>query len=254
VFLSRDPSPHGTIICPGPVGLQTRIAPFRMAYTRRTWARCAAPITALSAESDDAPASRTRLELPAPAPPRDRGRRALGTAGRAEGRSGRLLPLAEHATTFALGEAPPDTFALAVHNGVLEAHLAHGAARADGLRILGLFVRERVEDLGVEPSARRSLAPRDFHQPITFSRSAFARSSCCRARRIHHDTFEREGPARACMPEVPRGARHQPQRRRTSILPPPAPAVKGALAVDRATRRLPRAVPHCSAVDRTVGL
>jgi len=96
------------------------------------------------------------------------------------GSSGRLLALTKQTTALALGKASPHAVALARHNGVLEAHLAHRAEGANSFRLLGLFLRERVEDLGVESSAGRSLAPRGFHQPVAFSRSVALATFYCR--------------------------------------------------------------------------
>src|SRR5665213_720811 len=74
--------------------------------------------------------------------------------------SGRLATLPVDATTLALRRAAPDSLALAVGQGMLEAGLAY---RALGANRLGLprvvLVGRRVENLGVDALASGKLAP-----------------------------------------------------------------------------------------------
>jgi hypothetical protein len=63
--------------------------------------------------------------------------------------SGGLAALADDSTALALGQTAPYPVALAMGESVLEARLPDRALAANDLRLLGVFVRGRVEDLWV---------------------------------------------------------------------------------------------------------
>ena len=78
--------------------------------------------------------------------------------------SGGAASLADDPPPLPLGRAAPDAVLLPDGEGVLEAGLAHRAAAAHGLGDLRLLVGDRVEHLGVEPSARGVLTPGLVHR------------------------------------------------------------------------------------------
>src|SRR5205823_7616828 len=71
--------------------------------------------------------------------------------------------------TFTLRGPTPNAVALAIRDGVLEARLPDGALRTDRFGLFRLFVRNRIEDVGVDPAARRPLTPRQVHRQVTSS-------------------------------------------------------------------------------------
>ncbi len=77
-------------------------------------------------------------------------------------RSGGLAALAHDAPALPLRRASPDTLALAVGQGMLEARLTDRAYRANslGLGRIGLVLGHRVEGLNIEAPAGGLLAPR----------------------------------------------------------------------------------------------
>src|SRR4051812_36807328 len=77
--------------------------------------------------------------------------------------SGGLATLPDDATALTLRGTTPHTVTLAVGHGVLQACLPHGAARADALGLLGLFVGDRIEDVGVNAPAGGVLPPGEVH-------------------------------------------------------------------------------------------
>lgn len=91
--------------------------------------------------------------------------------------SGGLAVLADDPSTLALGQAAPDTFALAGRKRVLETRLANRARCADGLGFLRVVIRHGVEDVWVDSSTCGSLAPTGVHPgSLSFSGRSFRRT------------------------------------------------------------------------------
>ena len=84
---------------------------------------------------------------------------SLGTASQNGGALRGLPTLAKDATTLPCGEATPHAALLADGQGVLETGLAHGTQQADRPRLVRVLVGDRMEDLRIDTSAPRHLAP-----------------------------------------------------------------------------------------------
>jgi len=81
-------------------------------------------------------------------------------------RSGGLAALAVDAPALALGRPTPDALALPIGQCVLQAGLSYDALVADGLRLIGLLVGDRVEHIWIDAPAGCVLAPGGTHGNI----------------------------------------------------------------------------------------
>ena len=72
--------------------------------------------------------------------------------------------LTDDAAAFLFGASTPHPVSLARPQRMLEAGLAHGATEADGLGHVCLFVRNGIEDLGIEATTGGLVAPQEVHR------------------------------------------------------------------------------------------
>jgi len=77
--------------------------------------------------------------------------------------SGRLPALTMDPAALPLSRATPDTLALTVSQGVLEARLSHCTLVADRLGLVGFLVGDGIEHLGIDALAGCVLAPGGTH-------------------------------------------------------------------------------------------
>jgi hypothetical protein len=76
--------------------------------------------------------------------------------------------LAANATTFTLGEAPPDAELLAVGEGILKTVFAHDTATAHFFGLTGGCTAFGEEEIGVDAKAVRIVLPGPFVSLIGF--------------------------------------------------------------------------------------